>query len=1155
MKFKSIIQTLAVLLVAFSVSLPALGQAVNFAQMQGRVVDPSGAAIAGATIKAEQPETGLVRTTVSAPDGHYVLPTLPIGNYVLTVTKSGFAEYVRKGIALSVSDQPTIDIALKLGAATELVEVVANAAMVETHENSITSLIDNSRILEMPLNGRNLPDLIMLSGGASDAPVTSQDINSTKNYGNNQSGSTKPVSVGGSQENSNNFLLDGSDHNDSFSNVNAPFPFPDAIQEFSVNSSGLSARYGVHSGATVNAITKSGTNNWHGSAFDFIRNPEVNAKHWVSQPLAAGQKDDSQQRNQFGGTLGGAIVKDQLLFFTGYQGTRFKQTLTPVAVIVPTAAALQGDFSTMFGGATQPNGKKCASKTLTGTWNGYTFAGNKIDPRAFNASATQLAGLLPTAVDACGNATLLIPNIFDEDQGITKVDWNISSKHQIFSRYFITDSRSPVTYDGKNVLTQGQGTSSSQFGRFQSLAIGDNFTFTPTLLNAFHFTATRRAINRTPASNMITPASIGIADLDAAAQTGISQPIDTGMVLNVNSYFTVGGGSNMPGHFINNLLQVADDMDWIHGKHQVSWGVNFMRMQLNYLSTYQSNGQFTFNGKYSGDNLADFLVGRMSNYIQGNDEAENWRYSYFGLYLQDAYKVTPKLLFNIGLRWEPYLPSGDALGRGSHFDINAFKNNIHSTVYPNAPAGLQYCGDPGVPCKYANKQWKQFEPRVGFVLDPRGKGAETLRASYGLFYDSPELYYFDRYADNSPFGSGVSFTPDWAHGGNINNPWKNQAAAIAYPQAFPKPGVLPSSYFPTKGVYINNDFDVHPMYTQNWNLSVEKQFPKDWLVSASYVGTKTTHIWVAYEANPGMPQNVPANALAGCTANQAPSTSNIDCRRALYVLNPSQGQYFSNLTSLWDGANSEYNALLLTARHRFAQHYTLLTNYNWSHCISDQDFSGELTNSRPDLFPSPITNPNFKALKGDRGDCAFDIRHSFNTSLVVTSPKMAGAMGLLFSNWQLAPMAKYRTGQALTITTGSDSAMIGATTSTKDRPNATGIDPFSGKCSGNGATVGSYLCYFNPAAYTTTGLGAGIFGNVGRNSLRGPGAINFDASVSRAFQVQEHKELTFRLEIFNVLNHPNLGNPTTQLSNAKFGQITAQNGDPRVMQGALKFTF
>jgi hypothetical protein len=664
----------------------------------------------------------------------------------------------------------------------------------------------------------------------------------------------------------------------------------------------LSARYGVHAGATVNAITKSGTNQFHGTLFEFLRNPIWNAHHVQFTAAAPGARDDTIKRNQFGGTFGGPIVKDKLLFFTGFQGARQSASSSPTSVIVPTQAAItSGDFSVMMSAGCQSNGKAKTLKTV----NGVTITGNKLNPASFNPAALALLKFVPASTDTtgCGKISYSFPQVFNEDQGVVKLDYNISSRQTLFTRYFVTDSRFPLEFDKSNILPQS--VVSNQFGRFQSVVLGHTFTINSGLVNSLHLTATRLAINRGPASDMINPADVGI---------NVPSPIDNGLVLSISNYFATGGGSSMPGHFINNLWQIADDVDLVKGRHQIAFGVNWMpKMQLNYLSTFQSNGQFTFGGNFSGDNLVDFMLGLPSNFAQGNPEWENWRYSYFGLYVHDTVRLRSNLTVNAGIRWEPYFPSIDTANRGSHFDYNNFVNNVHSTVFPNAPAGLLYCGDAGIPCAFAHNKLAQFSPRLGLVWDPMGDGKTSIRASFGMFYDSPEMYYFDRYADNSPYGSGISFAPSQT--GGLSNPYQGQTVP-QFPLPFPKAGD-PNAFFPTNGVYINNPLDISPMYVQNWNLSVERQLAPTWLLSLNYLGNKTTHVWAAYEANPGMNQAVPAKAQTGCTPGQAASTSNTNCRRALYIANPAQGKFFSKMTSLWDGANANYNALLATVKHPF----------------------------------------------------------------------------------------------------------------------------------------------------------------------------------------------------------------------------------------------
>jgi len=1141
-------QIILIVVLALICPISLLGQAVNFAQIQGRVMDVTGANISGAKLQLTQGATGLVRATTSGTDGAYALPNLPVGTWDLRVSAPGFKEYIQKGILLTVGETPTIDVTMTVGAVSETVEVSADAAMVETHENSISTLIDNKRIMELPLDGRNAPQLIMLAGGAANPTLPSNDLNSTKNYGNGVgNGPSQTISVGGGQQNANNYLLDGGDNNHAFSNVNAPFPFPDAIQEFSVQSNGMSARYGFHAGATVNAVTRSGTNRFHGTAFEFLRNPIANAHNLVFANTLA--PVDTMRRNQFGGTIGGPIVTNKLQFFTGYQGTRQSQSAPSTTVVVPTPAAINnGDFSSMMSAACQSSG---TAKTLKSV-NGVTITGNKVDPAKFNPQALAILQYVPPSSAAsadpngCGKISYTYPNVWNEDQGVVKLDWNMNNKQNLFGRYFLTDSRVPLAFDKTNILPQSQ--LSNQYARFQTATIGHNYQFSSNVVNALHLAATRMSINRGPANDLINPASVGI---------NVPSPVPNGLVLSISSYWATGGGSSMPGYFVNNMYQIADDVDIVRGKHQLAFGVDFMSMWLNYLSTFQENGQFTFGGTYSGDNLVDFMLGFPSNFIQGNPEKENWKFKYLGLYAHDNYRLRSNLVLNYGIRWEPYFPAIDDMYRGSHFDASRFLANQRSSVYPNAVPGLQYCGDAGIPCNFANNQWKQFSPRVGIVWDPRNNGLMTLRASYGLFYDSPEMYYFDRYADNSPFGSGVSFAPLASSGGNLTNPYAGQGSIPQFPLPFPKPGD-PNAYFPVNGVYINNDLNVRPMYVQNWNFSFETQMAPDWLLALSYIGSKSTHIWAGYEANPGMNVPVPASVsstVPTCSSftgtKAAPSTSNTNCRRALILANPATGQFVSNLTTLWDGANGHYNSMLATVKHRMTHNFTMMGNYTWSHCISDQDFTGELTNSRPTLYPSSVLSQDLNALKADHGDCGFDIRNSLNLSLVATTPKFEGWKGILLSNWQLAPLMTYRTGIALTVLTGKDTALLGSTTSFKDRPNQVG-DPLSGAC-GNGVQVGTRDCWFNTGAYASPANGA--FGNVGRNSMRGPSSFTLDTALSRRIPLAESKDLTLRFEAFNVLNHPVLGNPVLGMNSSNFGKIQSQSGNSRTLQIAAKFNF
>ncbi len=1119
-------------------AVSVFGQAVNFAQMHGTISDPSDAAIVGAQVKATQLSSGLIRTTVTNSEGHFSLPSLPVGPYQLEVMAPGFQNYLQTGLTLQVNQDPRIDVQLRVGTVTTVQEVTADAVMVQTNETAVSQVIDQQRVVDLPLDGRQATDLILLSGGAANPSIPGNDLLSSKNYGNGNvtSSVTATISVAGGQQNANNYLLDGGDHVDKFSNLNMPFPFPDAIQEFSVQTSTLTARYGAHPGSVVSVVTKSGGNSFHGNVFEFLRNDAVNAHHWISpfvhSTSGANPNDNVLRRNQFGGTIGGPIVRDKLQFFAGYQATRNFQEQAPTTIAVPTAAALAGDFSTL-------ESTTCLSKarTLKDPANSAkTFAGNKIPTGRFNQQALNLLQFIPVSSDPCGRTSLSLFNTGNEDQGVTRMDWSQSSRNTVFGRYFITDFRDPPIFDGVNLLTTGKA---GQFARNQSAVIGDTYTLNSSMVNSFHLTANRMAIFRGPSGNVPNPAALGI---------NVPSPVPSALVVSISNYFNVESGTATPGHFNNNSFQVADDFDWVRGKHQLAFGINWVHSQLNELSTFQSNGQFAFSGQSSagssGDSLADFMLGAVQTFTQGNNEQENWRQSYYGLYAQDNYRILSNLTLNFGLRWEPYFPAQDRYKRGSHFDPAAFTAGTRSTVFPNAPPGLFFCGDSQTPCSYVNGHATNFSPRGGVNWDPRGKGKETIRAGYGLFYDNPEEFYFDRFADNSPFGSGISISRP---AGGLTNPYQGLTVP-PFPLPFPTAGGS-NAFFPANGVYVNVPLNLRPTYVQQWNLSIDRQFGPNWLVSASYLGNRTNHLWLGYDAN--APVFIPGSDCAssstvkpvhGAGTSPCSTTANEQVRRVLALQNPTNGAFFSSISTATDEGNASYNGLLLTASHRFSQHFTLLANDTWSHCIGSGEFAGELSSSRL------ITNPNNFA--ADHGNCSFDIRHIFNSSFVASSPKFSnGLTGALLGNWQVSTIIGYHTGNHFSALGGSDASLTGIK---QDRADIVG-DPNTGTCA-NGAAVGTPTCWFNTNAFVTNA--PGTFGTAGRNTLVGPGFLTFNAGLARQFKVRENQNLMLRFEAFNLLNHPNLANPVnSNPSSSQFGQITTTVGTPRVLQLAAKYSF
>jgi len=1163
---------LAVLALVLFTAAYCHGQAVNNAQIHGFVADPSGAAVPGAQLTATQTDTGAARTVTSGGDGNYAIPDLPVGPYQLEAKAAGFQLYVQKGIVLQVGQDVQINIGLQVGKLTETLEVQADAAMVETRETAVAAVLDQRRIIDLPLDGRQATELVTLSGAATNprlsSPLLNNDLISTKNYANGLNNSSVAISVAGGQVNATNYLLDGGDNVDMFSDVSLPFPFPDAIQEFSVQTSTLSARYGVHPGALVNVVTKAGTNSLHGDAFEFIRNNYVNAAPFF---LASGGVD-SLKRNQFGGTLGGPIAKDKLMFFVGYQGTRYIQNAATALVQVPTAAVMAGNFGPLETYSDEPGGCVTRPKGATGTMRPlsttYFTATDQLKTGVtFNPQALNLLKLIPaptSSTDPCGFFSYGIPNDATEEQGISRIDWTKSSKQSIFVRYFISDYSNPPVYDGVDILTS---TKAGQLSRSQSLTIGHLYSFGLNLVNSLHVTGTRLAIFRGSAPNLPNFSTFGV---------DIPNPLPNSLVLSVTGYFNVANGTATPGHFNRNAYQAADDIDWTVGKHQFTFGVDAIYFRLNELSNQLTNGQFNFSGDETsagsagGDGLADFMLGLVKTFNQGNPEWENWRQMYYGLYGQDSVKLTHRLTVNAGVRWEPYYPAADAYHRGSHFDPTLFASGSISKTFPQAPPGLLYCGDTGTPCSYVNSHWQNFSPRVGIAWDPRGTGRETIRAGYAIFYDNPEVFYFDRFADNSPFGSSISLTTP---PGGFTNPYAGQTVP-QFPTPFPTSS---NATFFQNGVYINIPLVMHPTYLQAWNLSIEKQVGANWLFSATYMGNKTTHIWGGYQADAPVLEGTPVTSTnANCKATYNPlvpysCTKNEAPRRLLTLENvmftppggtsTNAGLYFSSLSQASDGFNADYNGLLLSANHRFNNNFTLLANYTFSRCISEYDFSGELASGG-----RLIAEPNPTDLAAERGNCAFDHRQILNASGLVNTPKFHDApLEAVLGNWQWSMLGEFQTGGYFTVFSGTDNSLTGIGNDRADIVPNGGVN--WGYCAVKGVIVPVRTpeCWFNTSAFTTNALGT--FGDSGRNSVLGPGFFTINTAISKGFAIKERYQVQLRVEVFNLLNHPIFYNPGVagesnlsangnQFGKSNYGQITATPQDSqRILQGAVKFVF
>ncbi len=1163
------------LLTAFGLGLiypvGALGQAVNNARIHGTVTDQTGAVVPNATIEATQIDTGTVRTAISGSAGEYVLSNLPVGAYSIAVKASGFERYIQNGIVLQVGDNVALDVGMKVGTVSQSVEVNAGASMVQTQDTSISEVIDRQRINDLPLNGRLPTQLIVAAGAATNYIPNGGDLTGSKNYS-----SSVSISVQGGEGNGVDYLLDGADHNDPFSNVNLPLPIPDALEEFSVQMNGLSARYGVHPGATANFVTKSGTNNFHGDLFEFVRNGDFNAR------LFGAAAEDTLRRNQFGGTAGGAIKKDKLFYFGAYQGTRLRTAPGTTNSFIPTAAAMDGNFDTLESGA-------CVSKAGAGNYRQlydpflggpsfgaasatatYTSTPPPIIPTTmFNSSALKMLALLPQSQNGCGAVTYGIPTPQDEDMFVGRVDYTISTKQSLYGRYMDSDFRQVPVYDPSGPLGLLTTTTYGNWERAQAMVLGHTWSLSQGIVNTAHISWTRLRDTRGAADNVPNNLAFGVENPDGSP---LFQLVPHFLNTTITGYFSVGCGTCAPGYFNRNTMQADDDVDWIHGKHQIVFGGEWIHHQLNSPSAFDGNGVYTFSGAVTNDGLLDLLMGAPSSFQQSMATAMNWRQNYIAGYAQDDYRVYSRLNVHAGVRWEPYLPETDIYGRGSHFSPTAFAAGQVSTQYTESPYGLLFVGDPGIPKGYAYNAVDLFSPRVGFAWDMTGSGKQTLRGSYSIFFDLPETFYPDRFANAYPWGGNNSLTPETNGctatatgtivGGcepGFTSPygWGATATTDPYPLPFPPSKSFNFGGLNSEGVYINFQLNSKLPSVQEWGLSFERQLPHNWLLTASYLGTHTVHLWAGTEDDPAV-YNPP-----GFTGSS--TTSNTNQRRVLYLedktvtvngVTGNAGSFYSTIAQQFEGSYASYNALLLSVTHRFSQNFTLLSNYTWSHCLSLSDFTGELTGPS---FESPA-NPGL-----DYGNCGMNLNQNFNASLVASSPKFQGAWtNRLLGNWQLSPIVTAHSGLWFYGTLGStDNSRTGVEA---DRPIESG-SPYQFVYNTTNSTAATrYVQILNPASFSEAPVGS--LGDEGRNSLVGPGFFNVDAALVRFFPVREQMKFEFRLEAFNLFNKTNLVPPgwsvTSQTNLASPGNAnitsstfpyTTQAFDMRILQLALKFYF
>jgi len=1150
----------------------AHAQAAGTASIQGAIADSTGAVIPGATVTLTETATHVQRAAVSDSNGLYTFPNVPVGTYSVEVRMTGFQTYTQTHIVLEVGSSISVNVKMQVGQTEQKVEVRASGLALQTEDSTFKQTIDSQEMTGMPLNGRRMTDLIGLSGASTPAP--GGDFTGSK-----YSYQTVSISIAGGMGNTTMWRLDGGDNNDYMANGNLPFPFPDAVGQFSVEAAGLSAQNGMHTGGMVNVVTRSGTNQYHGSAFEFIRNNYIDATNFYST------SPDVLHQNQYGGTFGGPIIKDKLFAFAGYQRTHVTKKQASTQAHVPTAANLLGDFSvtdpapdaTHPAGSATPSGA-CATKyvQLYDPLTGAKLAGNKYSsPPTWNAQALKLISYLPKidpAIDLgnCGLVSYSIPSITSDNEFVTRVDWNINANNNFYARYFIDGYQLPAFFFPDNLLVTTQ---SGNLQRVQTLTFGEAWTISARTVNTAHLTLMRRRNNRGYAANNINAATLGV---------DLYQAVPNGLQMTISNKFNVGGGTNSVSHFNDNTLAFDDDITMLRGKHQIVFGGQWVQNQLNIGNIYESNGTFTFDGRYGlagpnggsagGDPLLDLLNGAMSAFQQSKQQQNALRAPIPSLYVQDTWHATPRLTLVGGLRWAPEFLPVDVFNRGTIFDMSAFLANKVSSVYPNAPAGTFYYGDKGVSRQFTKNSPWQFSPNIGFSFDPTGSGKTVVRGGFELAYDMVNFFTGQRTQQNPPYATAISQLQTSSSGPlSFSSPWSTGSITTS---PFPQP-TIPSpanaEFFP-QSQYIVMPTQFHPSYTEQWTASIQRQFGSGWQFQIQYIGSHTVHAPMGTPLSPaiyipgvwgasgtgcaGIVTTGPAAVKPGAAGTPCSTTKNQTSRFALTIANPTQGNQYlggGGGTVLVNSVGmANYHGLVTSIQHRLSSNFSLLANYTWSKCLNVADASGDYAGTNVEN-PS---NPGF-----DYGPCGSDYRNVYNTSLITRSNfHLNRFTSLLVNNWEFAPLIHILSGAPFNVTAGQDNSF---TDVGQDRPNlVSGASVYLHQTLRRGPGQAN-RGFLNPAAFAQvcpsgatplTCAGYGTYGNIRRNSFRGPKNFQFDAQISRIFPIHESLNATLRLEAFNVLNHPNFKNPTSGLTSSTFGQISGAN-DPRIFQGSVKFNF
>ena len=1123
----------------------------------GTVADPSGAVMAGVQVTVRNLDTGAAERVSTNQEGFYTSPALANGRYQLEIDDPGFASYRHSGLEVTPGAALRVDIHLALGSRSEEVTVTEGAAQVETAGAQTEALITAAKLADIPVNGRSYTDLLALEPGV--VPASSAQPNAVVMSGaasTPPSGDLNPgnLSVSGQRETANGFLLNGSAVQEAFNMGTAVVPNLDSIQELRILTSNFDAEYGNYSGGQIVVVTKSGTNELHGSAFEYLRNTGLDARNYFSSQRA------KYDRNQAGGTLGGPIRRNRAFFFVDYQGTRMAQGIDSGLISVPSLPDRAGDLSDI-------------ASSLTGTVNGrywanllsqklgydvrpgeryYTqgcasptacvFPNAQIPQSVWSAPAKTLLQYIPDPNQAANQFSTAADNeTLRDDKGAARIDansrWGALAAYYATDDYFLNDpyptGQGGASVPGFNAISQGRALLASA---------GLATTLGPSAVNEFHVSYMRfandvgqpvRGVGPSLASQgFVTGAgTLGIVPLDPKIE-GVENVAFNDFTLGVN---TTGETQ------VNNTWQWTDNFSRAIGKHTLMTGVDVHLDQININPDAVFNGSFQFTGSETGSDFADFLLGVASYYRQGDSRSFYLRNKYIGVYAQDSWQVTPGLTLNFGLRWDVLPPWYEKYNQ-----IQTLVLGQQSIVYPGAPEGLVFPGDPGIPRTLAPTKYTNFAPRFGLAYSPRGgdglagklfgSGKTSVRAGYGMFYTAFEglsagimsanpPYGYDY--DSSTIGPPLFATPfvAAATGQSLGQPFPSPIPGGAATSMNPNASVDWTKYLPITGVpsfFVGN---VTP-YAESYTLSVERQIAST-VLSVSYVGNQGHHLLTLVSANPGNP------ALCLQTPGCGPFSE-------AGVRGPFSDQ-FDAVTYQKTMGNSNYNALDIALRRNRGP-LEFLIGYTYSKSIDQGSSLAEAVN--------PV-DPGLS-----RAVSAFDMRHNFVASYRYEVPlgRLFFRRNRLTEGWAISGVTRFSTGFPVTLFNNQDTSLLGTIPNGINNDGVDTPDYAPGNLEINTDPRNGRPA-FNTALFSLPALGQ--MGTASRRSFYGPGIENFDVALHKSVRLRESSSLELRLEAFNVFNHAQFYGPAAvdgNIASASFGRVVSA-APPRQVQLAARFRF